>query len=126
MKAWIPFMLTFALVAAAHAEQGACVYPKEPSSTPDGNTATAEQMMAGKDAFMTYNSQMNAYLDCLKAEQDALTPKDASKLTDDQKKEISAQKAALIQKNNAAVDELQAAVGHFNDQVKLYKAKHPQ
>jgi len=29
------------------------------------------------------------------------------------------------QKNDAAVDELQAVAGRFNDQVKAYKAKHP-
>jgi hypothetical protein len=28
-----------------------------------------------------------------------------------------------VQKNNAAVDELQAVVGRFNEQLKLFKAK---
>jgi hypothetical protein len=28
-----------------------------------------------------------------------------------------------VQKNNAAVDELQAVVGRFNEQLKIYKAK---
>ena len=30
----------------------------------------------------------------------------------------------LTQKNNAAVDELQANVGRFNEQLKIYKAKN--
>ena len=29
----------------------------------------------------------------------------------------------LVQKNNAAVDELQAVVGQFNEQLKIFKAK---
>ena len=29
----------------------------------------------------------------------------------------------LVQKNNAAVDELQANVGKFNEQLKIFKAK---
>jgi hypothetical protein len=29
----------------------------------------------------------------------------------------------LVQKNNAAVDELQAVVGRFNEQLKIFKAK---
>jgi hypothetical protein len=66
---------------------------------------------------------MNGYLDCLKAEMDALTPKDPSKLSADAKKKLDDQQKILVQKSNAAVDELQAAVGRFNEQLKIYKAK---
>ncbi len=125
MKAWIPLMLAFSLVTAVHAQQDECVYPHAPSSTPDGNTATKEQMIAGKHEFDRYNTEMNAYLDCLKLKTDALTPKDPTKLSPEEKQKVDEQIKILIQKNNAAVDELQAAVGHFNDQIKLYKAKHP-
>ncbi len=33
------------------------------------------------------------------------------------------QQKALVQKHNAAVDELQAVVGRFNEQLKIFKAK---
>ncbi len=93
--------------------------PQAPAATPDGNTATKEQMIAAAQDFKRYNGEMNSYLDCLKLEMDAAAPKDPKKPTAEEKK----QSEILVQKNNAAVDELQAVVGHFNEQLKLYKAK---
>jgi hypothetical protein len=54
---------------------------------------------------------------------DAAAPKDPSKLSADEKKKADEQQKVLAQKNNAAVDELQANVGRFNEQLKIYKAK---
>jgi hypothetical protein len=122
MKAWIPITLVFAL-GSAHA-QATCTYPRAPESMPDGNTASKEEMIAGKNEVSRYNTEMNAYLDCLKLEIDAAKPKDQSKLSKDEKAKVEEQEKVLTQKNNAAVDELQAVVGRFNEQLKLYKAKH--
>lgn len=116
-------MLVLAIGSAAHAE-GTCTYPRAPDAIPDGKTATKEQMIAAKNDVARYNTEMNAYLDCIKAEIDAATPKDPSKLTPDQKKKVDEQQKILTQKNNAAVDELQANVGHFNEELKAYKAAH--
>jgi signal recognition particle subunit SEC65 len=118
MKAWIPLTLVLALGTAAVA-QADCTYPRAPDAPPDGNTATKDQMIAAKHDFDRYNGEMNSYLDCLKLEMDAASPKDPKKPTADEKK----QAAILVQKNNAAVDELQAVVGRFNEQLKIYKAK---
>jgi signal recognition particle subunit SEC65 len=118
MKAWIPLTLVLALGTAAVA-QADCAYPRAPDTPPDGNTATKDQMIAAKHDFDRYNGEMNSYLDCLKLEMDAAAPKDPKKPTADEKK----QAAILVQKNNAAVDELQAVVGRFNEQLKIYKAK---
>src|SRR5580692_2400642 len=122
MKAWTSLSLTLALGLAvqAHAE---CTYPKSPEAPPDGNTATKEQMIAAKHDFDRYNGEMNSYLDCLKLEMDAATPKDPKKLTPEEKKAADEQQKILVAKNNSAVDELQAVVGHFNEQLKIYKAK---
>ncbi len=114
MKAWIPLTLVFALGSAAHA-QATCTYPRAPAAPPDGNTATKDQMIAAKHDFDRYNSEMNAYLDCLKLEIDAAAPKDPSKLTQGQERRRTSSKRSLMQKHNAAVDELQAVVGRFND-----------
>ena len=118
MKAWIPLTLVLALGTVAVA-QADCTYPRAPDAPPDGNTATKDQMIAAKHDFDRYNGEMNSYLDCLKLEMDAAAPKDPKKPTADEKK----QAAILVQKNNAAVDELQAVVGRFNEQLKVYKAK---
>jgi hypothetical protein len=125
MKAWIPLTLALALGAAAHA-RATCIYPEAPAAPPDGATATKEQMVAAAQDFKRYNGEMNAYLDCIKLERDAVTPKDPKKLTADEKKAAKEQEAILDQKNNAAVDELTAAVGHFNEQLKIYKARAAQ
>lgn len=122
MKAWIPLTLIFAL-GAAHA-QATCTYPRAPEAVPDGNTASKEEMIAAKNDVNRYNNEMNAYLDCLKLELDAATPKDPTKLSKDEKQKADEQQKILTQKNNAAVDELQAVVGRFNEQLKIYKAKH--
>jgi hypothetical protein len=122
MKAWIPLTLVFALGTAAHA-QATCTYPRAPDAPPDGATATKDQMVAAKKDFDRYNGEMNSYLDCLKLEIDTATPKDPKKLSPDEKKKADDQQKILVQKNNAAVDELQAVVGRFNEQLKIYKAK---
>ncbi len=122
MKAWIPLTLVLALGTAANAH-ATCTYPKSPDAPPDGNTATKEQMIAAKHDFDRYNGEMNSYLDCLKLEMDAAAPKDPSKLTPEEKKKADDQQKILVQKNNAAVDELQAVVGRFNEQLKIFKAK---
>jgi hypothetical protein len=122
MKAWIPFVLITAGLAA-HA-QADCVYPKSPDAPPDGATATKEQMVAASQDFKRYNADMNAYLECIKLEMDTAQPKDPSKLSADEKKKAAEQHNMLAQKNNAAVDELQAVVGRFNEQLKIYKAKN--
>src|SRR3981189_2928899 len=101
MKAWIPLTLVFALASSVHA-QATCTYPRAPDAPPDGNTATKDQMITAKHDFDRYNTEMNAYLDCIKLEMDAATPKDPSKLSPDEKKKSDEQQKMLIQKNNAA------------------------
>jgi hypothetical protein len=118
--------MIFAFGTAMHAQaaDATCTYPKSPDTPPDGATATKDQMIAAKHDFDRYNSEMNAYLDCLKLEIDAATPKDPSKLSADEKKKVDQQQKILAQKNNSAVDELTANVGRFNEQLKIFKAKN--
>jgi len=122
MKAWIPLMLTIALGSAVHADSS-CTYPRAPDSIPDGSTATKEQMIAAKNDVSRYNNEMNAYLDCVSHEIDAAKPKDGAKLSKDEKAKADEQVKILTQKHDAAVDELQAVAGRFNEQLKIYKAK---
>jgi len=121
MKAWLSLTLAIALGSAAHAQS--CVYPAAPVPPPDGATATLDEMKAANKDYGRYNTEMNVYLDCIKAEIDATTPKDPAKLSTDQKKAIDDKLKYLNQKNNAAVDELQSTVGRFNEQLKIFKAK---
>jgi hypothetical protein len=122
MKAWIPLTLVFAFGLAAHAH-ATCAYPQSPAKPPDGNTASRDEMIAAKKDFDRYNGEMNVYLDCLNLEMDA-APKDLTKMTPDEKKKADQAAKILVQRHNAAVDELQAVVGRFNEQLKVYKAKN--
>jgi hypothetical protein len=124
MKAWIPLLLVLTLGIAASVAHADCSYPAAPQTPPDGNTATKDQMIAAKHDFDRYNTEMNAYLDCLSQQIKDSTPKDVSKLSADDKKKVDEQQKILVQKNNAAVDELQANVGRFNEQLKIFKAKN--
>jgi hypothetical protein len=123
MKVWLPLILIFALGSAAHS-QASCTYPAAPDAPPDGATATRDEMIAAKHKFDAYNTEMNGYLDCIKLEMDSAVPKDTSKLSADEKKKVEEHAKVLTQKNNAAVDELQANVGRFNEQLKIFKAKN--
>ena len=123
MKAWIPLLLVLTLGAASVARAD-CAYPAAPQTPPDGNTATKDQMIAAKHDFDRYNTEMNTYLDCLNQQIKDTTPKDVSKLSPDEKKKAEEQQKILVQKNNAAVDELQVNVGRFNEQLKIFKAKN--
>ena len=127
MKILSTFVLVAALVGGrAYAD---CTYPRPPDHIPDGNTASLQEMLAGQSAVKAYNADIKAYTDCLRLEHDqALSNADPTKMTPDQKKAYDKQKAeldnVLIQKNDAAVDAATAVTNRFNEQVRIYKAKH--
>ncbi len=112
-------LLAAAFAAPAFAD---CSYPKAPSAMPDGNTAALEEMVAASKAVKAYNAEMDAYLGCIKLEQDGSLSKQGSTLTEEQKGQIA---AMFAQKNNAAIDELTAVAARLNEQIRVYKAKHP-
>ena len=84
MKAWIPLTLVFALGTAAHAQ--AIAPTPGAGSHSRRQYGIKEEMIAGKNDVSRYNTEMNAYLDCIKLEMDAATPKDPSKLSKDEKR----------------------------------------
>jgi hypothetical protein len=98
----------------------ACNYPAAPAKLPDGSTASREDMIGGKKLVETYNSEMNAYLGCIKKEYDESVAKQAAALTEEQKQQMAARYTA---KNDAAVDELQGVAARFNEQLRVFKAK---
>jgi len=103
---------------ASFAVNADCVYPKKPASVPDGRTATEAQMMAGMAELKQFDSDVNAYGNCLDQETQARLSEGGADITDDQRKKI---KAIQDKKRNAAVDELEAHAKQFNDQVRIYK-----
>ena len=114
----LAFPALAALLLASPMALAACPYPKAPASLPDGNTASKDEMMAGKAAVTQFNKDVEAYNACLDTELQAALA-DAS-LTEEQRRNLTAMSNA---KHDAAVDELTALAGKFNEQVKAYKAK---
>ena len=98
----------------------ACTYPTAPQKLPDGATATHDEMMEGQKAVKQYDTDINAYLACLKSEADATIAKGADTLTPEQKAEVQRRET---EQHNAAVAELEATAARFNEQVKVYKAR---
>jgi hypothetical protein len=121
MKALFAITALTALAAPVYAD---CSYPPPPSKIPDGNTATMEEMLEAKKAVTQYNKDINAYVACIKLEHETAVSKVGDKPTPEQKEDMKRMEAMEVQKNNAAVDQLQSVADRFNEQVKIYKAKH--
>ena len=103
-----------------------CSYPTPPDKLPDGNTATLEEMVTAQKAVKEYDKAINAYVECLKLEQQAAETKagDKEKMTPEQKADMERLERLLVQKHNAAIDQLQSVADRFNEQVRVFKAKN--
>jgi hypothetical protein len=113
-----PFLLALSMAADA-----ACVYPQAPTSLPNGNTATKDEMLAGQATVKEYKTAVEeTYLPCLEQEKlagvAALDPAD---------KDFAKKKDMLEQlqakKHNAALDEEQAVAARWNEEIKAFRAK---
>jgi hypothetical protein len=98
-----------------------CTAPTAPQSIPDGNTATLQQMLAAQKAVNAYNSATNAYMTCLKNAHMAALAAAGPKAADDVKAKLD---QTETKKHNAAYERLTAVTSKFNEQVRIYQAKH--
>ena len=117
MKALFAITALAALAGPVYAD---CSYPPPPAKIPDGNTATMQEMLDGKNAVTQYNKDINAYVACIKLEHETAVTTAGDKLTPQQKADME---KIEVQKNNAAVDQLQSVADRFNEQIRIYKAK---
>jgi hypothetical protein len=119
-----------ALTLLAGIAKAACTYPPAPDKMPDGNTATKEEMLAAKQAVSKYNDDITAYQNCIKLEtDDSIAELQKNAKTDEEKKAVETKKAEmdrkLVERNNAALDEVTAVVEQFNEQLRAYNKKNP-
>jgi hypothetical protein len=125
MKAFFAITALAALAGPVYAD---CSYPPPPTRIPDGNTATMQEMLEAKKAVTQYNKDINAYVACIKLEHEAAmtTAKTqvGDKPTPEQKADLDRMEQMAVQKNNAAIDQLQSIADRFNEQVRIYKAKN--
>jgi hypothetical protein len=118
MKALFAITALAALAGPGYAD---CSYPPPPAKLPNGNTASMQEMLDAKQAVTQYNKDINAYVACIKLEHETAVTNAGDKLTPAQKADMEKME---VQKNNAAVDQLQSIADRFNEQVKAYKAAH--
>jgi hypothetical protein len=117
MKALLALSALATLAGPVYAD---CLYPPPPSKIPDGNTATMQEMVEAKNAVTQYNKDINAYVACIKLEHETAVSSAGDKITPEQKAQMDKME---VQKNNAAVDQLQSVAERFNEQVRIFKAK---
>lgn len=123
MKALFSLALLAALAAGtAYAD---CKAPAAPRKLPSGKTATEEQMVAAHKAVKEFDTATNDYIACLQTEGEAEIAKLMQTEADPKKQEKQKEKisAAVVKKQNAAVDKDKALAARFNDQVKAFKAR---
>ena len=97
----------------------ACEYPARVKQLPDGNTATRDEMIAGKKLVQNYLAEMEEYLSCIEAQEaEAVIAMGAAD------EETKRQRAATFDKKyNAAVEEMNLVAEQFNVQLRAYNAK---
>lgn len=107
-----PALVLLAIMGmAALPVHGACEYPSG-ISIPSGATATEAEMQAANQAVRAYMAAVESYLACLDEEEKAL----GEAVTEEQKR-------VHVRRHNAAVDELNAVAGRYNEQVQLFNRK---
>jgi hypothetical protein len=116
---WAP-LVALGTLAFAPASFAACTYPHAPTQTPDGATATKDEMIAGQQAVKQYIADMNAYIKCI---DDENPPAPTAGMSAAQKKEQDARERVRVQKHNAAVSDEDAVADRFNTQLHIYNDK---
>ncbi|TAK54371.1 MAG: hypothetical protein EPO25_07430 [Gammaproteobacteria bacterium] len=98
--------------------QAACIYPRAPEQLPDGNTASYDEMVAAQQAVRQFNEDITAYNTCLDLEMKSF---EESGLYDEAR--LTELRAMQAKKNNSAVDEVEAIVSRFNEQLRAFKVR---
>jgi len=118
MKTTILASATLIAFLGGAAAQATCIYPRPPESLPDGATATYDEMVAAQKAVKQFDADISAYNSCLELELESLLAN--PELDDARKAELRVMQA---KKNNAAVDDVQAVVGRFNEQLRAFRER---
>ena len=96
----------------------ACDYPSR-VDIPNGGTATKDEMLQGQRDVKQYVATMEAYLDCIVAEEKAAR----AEMVDLQPEDEQQREDMLNKKYNAAVDEMERVAAEFNTEVQAYRGR---
>jgi hypothetical protein len=99
----------------------ACTMPAPMTNMPNGQTATAQDILDSQKSLLALQSKTDAYLDCVKKEHDAAVAAAGPGITTVQADKLD---QAEDKQHNAAVRQLNDSIKQFNAQVAIFKAKH--
>jgi hypothetical protein len=100
-----------------------CPYPVAPKNMPDGAKASLDEMMTMKKAVKDYDDATTTYLDCIKKDHDDAVAAIPDVTNDKGKKAKADLDRVEAEKHNAAVTQDQTVADHFNEQVRVFKAR---
>lgn len=96
-----------------------CVQPKAEVEVPDGRQITREEMLAAHAAFKAYDLEVKRFVDCLFAQEQRTLQQRGESLDEDEKAEIQAR---FKQQRDVAIDQEQALVERFNEELRRFNA----
>lgn len=99
----------------------ACNSPGNPPDVPDGNTATADDILKAQQGVVSFQNSTTTYLACIKKEHDDAIAAAGPGISSEQADKID---QAESKQHNAAVHQLNDVVTRFNQSVQTYKAKN--
>jgi len=99
----------------------ACNAPGNPPTVPDGNTATADDILKTQQNVVSFQNSTDTFLACIKKEHDAAIAAAGPGISSSEADKID---HAESQQHNAAVHQLNDVVTRFNQTVQAYKAKN--
>jgi phage-related minor tail protein len=98
-----------------------CTAATPPAVVPDGGKASREEMVAARTAFQQYDAATNTFLKCVDVAIDGVT----KQFPQASAEELQMLKTLHNGAHNTAVDQEQAVADQLNEQVRVFKAKHP-
>lgn len=113
---------TVDLVGRATIALQSCSLPSPPAS-PDGATASLNQMLAARNAFQAYDAATNGYVSCVDNTVQRIVRESAGQAS---KADVNSLQLFGVRAHNTAIDQETAYVDQFNAQLRTYKAKHPK
>lgn len=98
----------------------ACTSPGNAPDIPDGNTATADDILKAQQNVVSFQTNTTTFLACIKKEHDDAIAAAGSGISSSQADKIDHDEST---QHNAAVHQLNDVVTKFNQSVAAFKAK---
>lgn len=99
----------------------ACNSPGNPPDVPDGNTATADDILKAQQGVVSFQNSTTTFLACIKKEHDDAIAAAGPGISSTEADKID---QAESKQHNAAVHQLNDVVTRFNQSVQTFKAKN--